>query len=249
MTTCIAVARPRLDAQPTLLSPSVYEGSHLRVCKLQPRTGRAQPLSHGSARPGASRQTARVAADREPQPTLTGPRVRLRPWRPDDADAVHAACQDAELQRWTEVPVPYLREHAEQFVGPIAARTWAEGGALFAVEHDGVLVGSMGVHGVRDGVAPVGYWTVAGQRGRGLTGEALRVLTGWALAQPDVHRVELVADPANTASCRVAESAGLRAEGVLRQRYAHRGVPTDVVLYAVLATDPRPPVRPTRDAR
>ena len=195
-----------------------------------------------TARLFPARHTAQVADDRGPQPTLSGRRVRLRPWRPDDADAVHAACQDAEVQRWTEVPVPYLRAHAEQFVGPVAAGSWAEGGALFAVEHDGVLVGSMGVHGVRDGVAPVGYWTVPAQRGRGLTGEALRVLTGWALAQPGVHRVELVAEPANTGSCRVAESAGLRAEGVLRQRYLHRGVPTDVVLYAVLATDPRPPV-------
>jgi len=81
---------------------------------------------------------------------------------------------------------------------------------------------------------------VAGQRGRGLTGEALRVLSGWALDDPGVRRVELIADPANTGSCRTAESAGFRAEGVLRQRYLHRGVPGDVVLYALLATDPRP---------
>ena len=170
--------------------------------------------------------------------------MQLRPWRPGDAGAVHAACQDAELQRWTEVPVPYLTEHAAEFVGPVAGATWAEGGAAFAVEHrgDGRLVGAVTLFGVRDGVAPVGYWTVADQRGRGLTGEALRVLTGWALAQPGVHRVELVAEPANTGSCRVAESAGLRAEGVLRQRYLHRGVPGDVVLHALLGTDPRPPV-------
>jgi RimJ/RimL family protein N-acetyltransferase len=51
--------------------------------------------------------------------------------------------------------------------------------------------------------------------------------------------VELIADPANTGSCRVAESAGFRAEGVLRQKYLYRGVPGDVVLYSLLATDPR----------
>jgi RimJ/RimL family protein N-acetyltransferase len=186
--------------------------------------------------------TARVADDRGSQPTLPGRRVRLRPWRPGDAPAVFAACQDPELQRWTEVPVPYLAEHAEQFVGPVAAGTWAEGGALFAVEHDGGLVGSMGVLGVRAGVAAAGYWTVAGRRGRGLTGEALRVLRDWAFDALGARRLELIADPANTGSCRVAESAGLRAEGVLRQRYLHRGVPGDVVLYALLATDPRPPV-------
>ena len=183
-----------------------------------------------------------VDTARGPQPTLTGPRVRLRPWRPDDAPAVHAACQDAELQRWTTVPVPYLPEHAEQFVGEVAAATWAAGGALFAVESlgDGGLVGSIGLLGLREGVAPVGYWTVAGRRGQGLTAEALRVLSSWALDELGVRRVELIADPANRGSNRVAERAGFSAEGVLRSRYLHRGVPGDVVLWSLLATDRRP---------
>jgi hypothetical protein len=71
--------------------------------------------------------------------------VRLRPRRPDDVDAVFAACQDGEIQRWTEVPVPYLREHAESSVGAGAARTWTAGGAAFAVElvDGGGLAGAM----------------------------------------------------------------------------------------------------------
>jgi hypothetical protein len=82
---------------------------------------------------------------REPQPTLTGGRVGLRPWQAEYAPAVFAACQDTDLERWTEVPVPYLPEHAEQFVGEVAAGTWPAGGALFAVETlaEGGLVGSM----------------------------------------------------------------------------------------------------------
>ena len=73
--------------------------------------------------------------------------MRLRPWRPGDVPAVFAACQDAEIQRWTQVPVPYLREHAEGFVTEIAASTWADGGALFAVEprDGGPLIGSIGL--------------------------------------------------------------------------------------------------------
>lgn len=181
--------------------------------------------------------------DRALQPTLTGRRVRLRPWQATDAAAVFAACQDPEVQRWTEVPVPYRRADAEAYVGPVATETWTAGGALFAVESlvDGGLVGAMGVLGVRNGTADIGYWTVPGRRRQGLTGEALRVLSRWALDEPAVHRVELIADPANTGSCRVADSAGFTAEGVLRQRYLHRGVPSDVVLWSLLATDPRPP--------
>jgi RimJ/RimL family protein N-acetyltransferase len=176
------------------------------------------------------------------QPTLTGQRVRLRPWRADDADAVFGACQDPEIQRWTQVPVPYALEHAEGFVDEIAPQTWAEGGGLFAVEplEGGPLVGSIGLFPPRDGVAEAGYWTAPGHRGRGLTGEALRVLAEWAFHEVGVHRVELLVDPANTGSRRVAESVGFVAEGTIRQRFLFRGRPSDVVLYARLAGYPRP---------
>jgi RimJ/RimL family protein N-acetyltransferase len=177
------------------------------------------------------------------QPTLIGQRVRLRPWRADDADAVFAACQDPEIQRWTQVPVPYAAEHAAEFVRAVAPQTWGDGGALFAVEplDGGPLVGSMGLFPPSDGVGEAGYWTAPGQRGRGLTGDALRVLTDWALDAAGVHRVELLVDPANTGSRRVAESAGFVAEGTIRQRFLYRGQPSDVVLYARLAGDPCPP--------
>ncbi|GAA3154433.1 GNAT family N-acetyltransferase [Blastococcus jejuensis] len=179
---------------------------------------------------------------RADQPTLTGPRVRLRPWRDDDVDAVFAACQDAEIQRWTEVPVPYRREHAAGFVGEIAARTWAAGGGQFAVEtREGTgPVGAMTLFPPRDGVGAGGYWTGGAHRGRGFTGEALRILAGWAFDELGLRRLELVVDPANAGSRGVAESAGFRAEGVLRQRSLHRGTPVDDVIYGLLAGDPRP---------
>jgi RimJ/RimL family protein N-acetyltransferase len=176
---------------------------------------------------------------RDDQPTLTGPRVRLRPWRPDDAPAVHAACQDAEIQRWTEVPVPYLREHADAYVGEIARDTWAGGGALFAVEpvDGGDLLGAMALLALREGVGVAGYWTVAEHRGRGYTGEALRLLSAWVLEELGARRVELVADERNAGSCGVAASAGFVREGVLRQRSIHRDRPVDDVMYSLLPAD------------
>jgi RimJ/RimL family protein N-acetyltransferase len=177
------------------------------------------------------------------QPTLTGPRVLLRPWRTDDVDAVTAACQDPEIQRWTQVPVPYERTHAEGFVGGIAEQTRAAGGALFAVElrDGGALAGSIGLFPPHDGVGEIGYWTVPEHRGCGLTAEAVRVMSGWAFTDHALHRVELHVDPANDASRRVAVRAGFLAEGVIRQRFRHRGRPADVVLYSRLPTDPHLP--------
>jgi RimJ/RimL family protein N-acetyltransferase len=190
-------------------------------------------------RSGRRRQDAVVQDVRGPQPTLTGARVRLRPWRADDVDAVFAACQDAEIQRWTQVPVPYAREHAEGFVSGIAAETWAEGGGLFAVEprDGGRLVGSIGLFPPSDGFAEAGYWTAPGGRRQGYTAEALGLLCAWAFDEVGLRRVELVVDPDNAGSRGVAERAGFRAEGIVRQRFLHRGEPSDVVLYARLATD------------
>ena len=177
--------------------------------------------------------------DRGAQPTLEGARIRLRPWRPDDVDAVAAACQDPEIQRWTQVPVPYAPEHAQGFVQDIAPSAWADGGALFAVEPagGGALIASIGMFPPRDGFAEAGYWTTAGSRGRGFTAEALTVLTGWAFREAGLHRMELHVDPGNAGSRRVAERAGFREEGLIRQRFLHRGRPADVVLYARLASD------------
>jgi RimJ/RimL family protein N-acetyltransferase len=176
------------------------------------------------------------------QPTLTGRRVRLRPWRDDDVDAVVAACQDPEIQRWTQVPVPYGRADAESFVGGMAPSTWADGGALFAVElrDGGVLVGSTALFYPRDGYAEAGYWCAPGHRGRGFTVEALQVLCRWGFDELGLRRVEMHIDPDNAGSRGVAERAGFRAEGLLRQRFLHRGQPSDMLLYSLLAGDARP---------
>jgi RimJ/RimL family protein N-acetyltransferase len=173
------------------------------------------------------------------QPTLQGARVRLRPWTADDADAVFAACQDPEIQRWTSVPSPYSRADAVQLVERTAPESWAAGDPVFAVcEGAGEPVGCIGAHGVREGVAHIGYWTAAAARGRGLTSDALRTIARWCLREGGVARAELVVDPGNRASLRVAEAAGFTAEGTLRQRLLVRGNRIDVVMYSMIPSDP-----------
>ena len=174
------------------------------------------------------------------QPTVTGAKVLLRPWTADDADAVFTACQDPEIQRWTTVPSPYSHSDAVGYVTEVAPAAWDDGGAVFAVVDPGTgrPVGAMGAHGMRDGVAHVGYWTAPEARGRGLTSDALRTLTRWFLGDGGAARVELVVEPANVGSVRVAEAAGFTREGVLRQRFVLRGRRADVVVYSMLPSDP-----------
>ena len=54
----------------------------------------------------------------------------------------------------------------------------------------------------------IGYWLRTSLAGRGLMTAAVRLLTRHALTTLGYSRIEILADPANVASCRVAEKAG-----------------------------------------
>ncbi|MEV0426572.1 GNAT family N-acetyltransferase [Micromonospora sp. NPDC050495] len=145
----------------------------------------------------------------------------LRPWRPEDADAVYRACQDRDIQRWTTVPRPYLPEHALGFVTGVSARAWAEGtGAPFAVcdERTGELLASCGLVSIDRALdsAEVGYWTAPSARGRGVAVRATRAVARWAFDTLKLRRLTWQAEIGNHASRLVALRAGFRVEGELR---------------------------------
>jgi RimJ/RimL family protein N-acetyltransferase len=166
-------------------------------------------------------------------------RLVLRPYRPEDADAVHRACQDPDIQRWLRVPSPYTEADAIQFVTETTVSARAEGHALMtAVEADGRLVGSAGLHFSRGPLGPaVGYWLAPWARGQGYAAEAARALADWAL-RLGAPRVHLMADVGNTASQAVAVRAGFVREGVVRSCLDYRdGSRGDAVLFSRLAED------------
>jgi RimJ/RimL family protein N-acetyltransferase len=80
---------------------------------------------------------------------------------------------------------------------------------------DGTVIGDIGFYGPPSpaGVLTVGYGLAPGARGRGYATEALRALTGWALAQPGVDRIEADTTHANVPSQRVMERVGMRLVG------------------------------------
>jgi RimJ/RimL family protein N-acetyltransferase len=179
-------------------------------------------------------QTGAVSAPADRQPSVPGDRVVLRPWTRDDADVVFAACQDPEIQRWTTVPSPYRHEDAVCYVTEISEAAWRDGGGVFAICVNGAPAGAIGAHGMRDGVAHVGYWMAADARGRGFASDALRTISRWLIGERGAARVELVAEPENTPSLRVAERAGFTREGVLRQRLVTHGRRADAVMFSLL---------------
>jgi RimJ/RimL family protein N-acetyltransferase len=162
--------------------------------------------------------------------------VVLRPWRLADAPAVAAACSDPEIPRWIPfVPSPYTEEDAIAYVqGCIDAAESRHAFAIVDAAGD-TLRGSidMGVNAMRTG--HIGYWVAREARGRGVCTAALRRLCKYGLDDLGLERLELLTDPENAASQRVAEKVGFRREGVLRSHLLHKdGRRRDSVMFSLL---------------
>jgi len=135
-----------------------------------------------------------------------------------DVDAIQAACQDPLIQRYTTVPTPYERQHAEAFIAK-AAGWWESGSdAVWALRNRGRLAGMLGMHHLGTGSGEIGYWLAPEARGRAFVAEAARAVIDWSL-DPDtlaLARIEWRAVAGNVASARIARTLGFRFEGTMR---------------------------------
>lgn len=150
--------------------------------------------------------------------TLRTPRLDLSIPTGYDIEAIFAACQDPAIQRYTTVPSPYERHHAEGFV-PKAAHGWETGSEqTWAIRDGAALAGMIGLYRISDGAAELGYWMAPAARGRGMLVEAARAVIDWAFAHGGLalDRIEWRAVVGNVASARAGRALGFRYEGLLR---------------------------------
>ncbi|MFG2058691.1 GNAT family N-acetyltransferase [Micromonospora sp. NPDC048930] len=189
----------------------------------------------------------RAAVFGRPQPVLfataAGTELRLRPIEERDLDAIVTTCRDEETVRWTTVPHPYQREHAEGFLRDVAQAAWARGtGASYVIaDPDDRYAGSIDlrISPASPLVADVGFMTAPYARGRGWMPAALTALAAWGFTTLGLARVEWRANVGNTASRRVAEKAGFVIEGTIRGGVQHRGERLDAWVGGLLSRDLR----------
>jgi RimJ/RimL family protein N-acetyltransferase len=170
-----------------------------------------------------------------PDPPLRDGDLSLRPWRPDDVSALVAACQDPEIPRWTLVPSPYSEDDARLWLAAqSAARRGGRRVELAIVDEQDRLLGSIAIARSADARSgEVGYWVAAEARGHGVATRAVRLLSAWAFSDLGLERIELLTEPGNVASQRVAEAAGFTRERLLVGHREQKGTLRDFYLYAL----------------
>ncbi|MFI5696214.1 GNAT family N-acetyltransferase [Kribbella sp. NPDC051586] len=157
----------------------------------------------------------------EDVPVLTDGVVTLRAHTADDVEPAYRMCQDPVMQEWTTIPVPYLREHAVNFLTDVIPNGWRQNTMwAWAIEYDGRYAGTIDLGDGEGGVGEVGFAVTPEVRGNGVMTRALKLAVRYAFDSLGWDRVIWRAFVGNYASRRVAWKAGFR--GLVRVQGAGR---------------------------
>ena len=174
-------------------------------------------------------------------PIIESERLILRQLTPEDAADFFACqsdpdvfryasrCEETSLESAREMLNNLFKRHQEQtmlswaivlkenqrFIGRFQMEEWSDENFRATV---GYLLGKQ-------------YW------GNGYATEALRAVIAYLFEQTTVNRIDTFAWAENIASTRVMEKAGMRLEGLARQRRFAKGAFRDVKFYAILRKD------------
>jgi len=175
---------------------------------------------------------------RPPVPELRTARARLRPVRPDDAQALLDIYGDPESVKHLGRPPGTLEDVQKRLAR--MAEDIARGEAAFWVLTDPDDDRALAYLGFfrwdqPHQTAELGYVLVRRRWGQGLMTEVLPVLVRFGFEQLGLHRMDARVEPEHGASVRLLRKLGFKDEGVLRERTLHAdGSRTDLALLGLL---------------
>jgi ribosomal-protein-alanine N-acetyltransferase len=146
---------------------------------------------------------------------LATERLRLRRYRQEDLEDLHAMFSDPEHMRW--YPAPFDRETTQAWLERQIEGYRTRGHALWIVEEraTGAFLGTAGptlqkVEEVDE--VEIGWHTRPGRKGEGIAPEAATAARDWAFVNLEVDHLISLVRPENRPSGRVAEKIGMHVD-------------------------------------
>ena len=154
------------------------------------------------------------------------PRLLLRPWSVDDADAALAVFGDASVARWLTpaltrpADAPQMRDHLDRWVEEHPALVPPYGRWAVVRKSDGVVVGGMELRPLppHEEDVEIGWQLAPGHWGHGYATEAARAVAAYAFSQA-TDEVFAVVRPGNSRAAAVAKRLGMQWVGETDKYY------------------------------
>ncbi len=168
---------------------------------------------------------------------LTGPTLRVRIPRDDDAAALFVAASDPEVTRWFSWGAYAIEAEASAYLARLPSQR-ARGEQLDLVierPREGPIgITGLSEHSRRDRRAVIGTWLARAWWGTGANRETKALMCHLAFAALGLERLGAYCNVEHERSQRALERIGFRREGVLRRFHRHGGRALDVVVLGLL---------------
>jgi ribosomal-protein-alanine N-acetyltransferase len=167
---------------------------------------------------------------------LAGRLCTVRPWRAADAPALVKYADNPNIARQLRdrFPHPYTLRDAKAFIHSSAGVQPAVSFAIVVQDEPAGGIGISADSDVERFSAEIGYWLGEPFWGRGITVEAVRLVSAYAFADCRLLRLFALPFADNRQSTRVLEKAGYTLEATLRSSAVKNGVARDQALYALV---------------
>lgn len=171
------------------------------------------------------------------------PEISIRPYRVEDAPALHEAALSSVAEMNTFMPWCHPELKLEEVRSWLETQVWAFQ-ELTAYEHAivngaGDYLGGCGLNRIDSFYrhANLGYWVRSSATRRGVATAAIGQLVTWGFENTDLIRLEVIVSTKNIPSLRTAEKAGAVREGTLRDRLLLHGTAHDAAVFSFVRRD------------
>jgi RimJ/RimL family protein N-acetyltransferase len=172
---------------------------------------------------------------------LEGPRVRLRPVRPEDLKRTFDWYNDPEVVApFDRFSVDTFDEFERSIKEAPSNPTSLAPRYVVALRDDNAPIGFVGHYVPHPVLETLDVWYVIGDRGarrKGYATEAVRLLLGHLFDATPLPRIGATCDVENMASVGLLERLGFQREGVMRSALFHHARWHDIAIYGVMRAE------------
>jgi len=144
----------------------------------------------------------------------------LRPFRKKDARSVAKNINNKKIYRNTlHIPYPYTLKDANEWLAKTLkeAKKKKPSKVNFAIDINSEVIGSVSLEKIEGHKSEIGYWLAEKFWGRGITTEAVKMVTKFGFNRLRLKRIYAKVFPFNKTSMQILRRNGYKFEGIIRK--------------------------------